>query len=276
VTDVLLEAQALEAGFGANQVLHGIDLTVRRGEIAGIFGLNGAGKSVTMKVVSGLVPAWRGAVHFEGRDITRLAPEARVGLGIGNVPQGRQVFGELTVEENLRVGAYTSRRRDRAGYAGRLAGVYDRLPMVAEKKDALAGSLSGGQRAALAVGRALINDPKLLLVDEPSAGLAPVVVDQLFEVLHAVAATGMTMVLVEQNVAFGLRLADTAHLMQSGRVVFAGPVAELDRDQLARHLGIGAMLQSSVAAALDTRLPTPAKKPTAAKKKTAAKKRRAR
>jgi branched-chain amino acid transport system ATP-binding protein len=253
--DAILEARGSDAGFGANHVRQGVDLTVGRGEVHGIFGLNGAGKSVFLKVLAGLVPAWSGTVHLGGRDVTRLPAEARVGLGMGHVPQGRLVFAELTVEENLRVGAYTSRRTDRAGYAARLARVYEQLPMLADHRDALGGSLSGGQQAALAVGRALINEPEVLLIDEPSAGLAPVIVEQLFTVLRDVAANGMTMVLVEQNVAFGLRLVDTAHLLQSGRVVYEGPVAELDRETLAGHLGIGAMLDAGVAGALAGRRP---------------------
>jgi branched-chain amino acid transport system ATP-binding protein len=274
----ILEARGINAGFGANHVLHDVDLAVGRGEVHGIFGLNGAGKSVLIKVLAGLVPAWSGAVCLGGRDVTSMPAERRVGLGMGHVPQGRLVFGELTVEENLRVGAYTSRKRDRGGYAARLARVYDQLPMLADHRDVLAGSLSGGQQAALAVGRALVNEPSVLLIDEPSAGLAPVIVDQLFTVLRGVADAGMTMVLVEQNVAFGLRLVDTAHLLQSGRVVYEGPVGSLDRDTLAGHLGIGSMLQRSVAGALATKAPArtraprraPAKK--AAPKKVAAKK----
>lgn len=251
----ILEARSIDAGFGANHVLHGVDLEVGRGEVHGIFGLNGAGKSVFLKVLAGLVPAWSGSVLLDGRDVTAMPAEARVGLGMGHVPQGRLVFADLTVEENLRVGAYTSRRKDRNGYPARVARVYDQLPMLAEHRTALGGSLSGGQQAALAVGRALINEPELLLIDEPSAGLAPVVVEQLFTVLRDVAANGMTMVLVEQNVAFGLRLVDTAHLLQSGRVVYEGPVADLDRETLAGHLGIGAMLRGGIAGALDSRQP---------------------
>lgn len=257
MAETILRAVGINAGFGANHVLHGIDLTVGRGELHGIFGLNGAGKSVFLKVLAGLVPAWSGSVELAGRDVTTLAPEARVALGMGHVPQGRLVFADLTVEENLRVGAYTSRRRDRDGYPARLAKVYEQLPMLAEHRDALGGSLSGGQQAALAVGRALVNEPEVLLIDEPSAGLAPVIVEQLFAVLRDVAAAGTTMILVEQNVAFGLRLVDTAHLLQSGRVVYEGQVATLDRETLAGHLGIGAMLQGGVTGALRSRRPTP-------------------
>jgi branched-chain amino acid transport system ATP-binding protein len=260
---VILEARSINAGFGANHVLHDVSLGVGPGELHGIFGLNGAGKSVFLKVLAGLVPAWSGSVLLDGADVTSVAAEARVARGMGHVPQGRHVFPDLTVEENLRVGAYTSRRRDRAGYDGRLARVYDQLPMLNEHRAVLAGSLSGGQQAALAVGRALINEPRVLLIDEPSAGLAPVVVEQLFGVLRDVAAaSGLTMLLVEQNVAFGLRLVDTAHLLQSGRIVYEGPVASLDRARLASLLGIGAMLGDTVGAALAGRAePEPSPEP---------------
>lgn len=238
----VLSVEALTAGFGSSQVLHGVTFSVRKGEIVGIFGLNGAGKSVTLRSVAGLVPAWSGGITFDGTDITRMQAEQRVALGMGHVPQGRQVFPALSVEENLRLGAYTSRRKDRAGYPARLERVLAQFPILAERRRQLAGTLSGGQQASLAVARALINEPKLVLVDEPSAGLAPSVIGELFDVLSAVAESGVTMVLVEQNVTFGLRLAGTVCLMQSGRVLHCGPVAELDQEMLARQLGIGRML----------------------------------
>jgi len=246
----LLEVEDLTAGFGSSQVLHGVSFTVAEGEIAGVFGLNGAGKSVTMKTIAGLVPVWSGRITFAGTDITHLDPEARVALGMGHVPQGRQVFPDLTVDENLRLGAYTSRRRDRAGYAARLDRVLGQFPILASRRTQLAGTMSGGQQASLAVARALINDPRLILVDEPSAGLSPSVVRELLEILEQVAATGVTMVLVEQNLSFGLRLAQRAHLLQSGAVVHSGPVAELDQQRLAEHLGIGRMLGAATGSAL--------------------------
>jgi branched-chain amino acid transport system ATP-binding protein len=241
------------AGFGAVTVLHGIDLVVRPGEIAGIFGLNGAGKSVTMKTIAGVVPARSGAVLFEGRDITRLSPERRVSLGMGHVPQGRQVFPGLTVEENLRLGAYTLRRKDKKRYGPALDGVFDRFPMLRDRRTQLAGTMSGGQQASLSVARALINEPRLILVDEPSAGLSPVAQLELREVLQVVKDSGVTMVLVEQNIAFGLSLVDTANLLQTGMVVHSGPVADLDSDTLTTHLGIGTVLAGATGAALDAR-----------------------
>lgn len=253
MTTPLLQVDDVTAGFGSSQVLHGVSFTVAEGEIAGVFGLNGAGKSVMMKTIAGLVPAWSGRITFGGTDITNLVPEARVALGMSHVPQGRQVFADLTVEENLRLGAYTSRRRDRAGYAARLDRVLSQFPILASRRTQLAGTMSGGQQASLAVGRALINDPRLILVDEPSAGLSPSVVRELLEILQQVAAAGVTMVLVEQNISFGLRLAQRAHLMQSGAVVHSGPVAELDQQRLAEHLGVGRMLGAATGSALASR-----------------------
>ncbi len=260
MTTPLLEVRDITAGFGATTVLHGVSFVVPRGTIAGIFGLNGAGKSVTMKTVGGVVPARSGSVVLDGRDITALSPERRVALGMGHVPQGRQVFPGLTVEENLRLGAYTLRRRARSRYASALDGVFDRFPVLRERRHQPAGTMSGGQQASLSVARALINEPSVILVDEPSAGLSPVAALELHAVLRAVADSGVTMVLVEQNIAFGLSLVDTAHLMQTGVVVHSSPVADLDDATLATHLGIGTVLRAATGSALAARQPAAAPK----------------
>jgi branched-chain amino acid transport system ATP-binding protein len=249
---VLLELRNVRAGFGSQTVLHGVSLQVREGEIAGIFGLNGAGKSVTMKVVAGIVPARRGDVVMDGRNITTVAPEDRVALGMAHVPQGRQVFPGLTVEQNLRLGGYRLRRRDRRRYDEALTRALDRFPILAERRTQLAGSMSGGQQASLAVARALVSDPRIVLVDEPSAGLAPKTVEELFETLREVNRSGVTMLLVEQNVTFGLRLVDTANIMQRGRIVYAGPVASLDQERVAEHLGVGRLLGRGLSAAVQS------------------------
>jgi branched-chain amino acid transport system ATP-binding protein len=259
----LLEAKGLVAGFGSHTVLHGVDLEVPEGGSAGVFGLNGAGKSVTLKVLAGLVEAWEGTVTFRGDDITKLGAEERVEAGIGHVPQGRNVFANLTVEENLRLGAYTSRRRKTAKRSGRYAAmldqIYDRFPVLAERRTQIAGTMSGGQQASLAVGRALVNEPSMIFVDEASAGLAPIVAAELLETLRTVAASGVTMLMVEQNVAFGLQIVDRAHVMQTGRIVYAGGVRTLDRDRLANYLGIGRMLGATTTEALAKRKPAPKK-----------------
>ena len=252
-SEVVLSVEGVTAGFGVTTVLHGVDLVVRRGEVAGVFGLNGAGKSVTMKVLAGIVPARSGVVSFLGRDVTSASPEERVRLGMAHVPQGRQVFAALTVEQNLRLGAYTLRRRDSSRYAAVLDGVFDRFPLLAERRTQVAGTMSGGQQAALAVARSLMSEPQLILVDEPSAGLSPMAVQELFGTLKQVAATGVTMVLVEQNVAFGLQLVDHVNVLQVGRVVHRGPVAGLDQEALAGYLGIGRLLGGGIARSIQGR-----------------------
>jgi branched-chain amino acid transport system ATP-binding protein len=255
MSDVVLRVDGVTAGFGVTTVLHGVDLEVADGEVAGVFGLNGAGKSVTMKVLAGIVPARSGTITFFGRDVTAASPEERVRLGMAHVPQGRQVFAALTVGQNLRLGAYTLRRRDKARYQTVLDGVFDRFPLLAERRTQVAGTMSGGQQAALAVARSLMSEPKLILVDEPSAGLSPMAVQDLFGTLREVARTGVTMVLVEQNVAFGLQLVDAVHVLQVGRVVHRGPVQGLDQDALAGYLGIGRLLGGGVSSSLAQRKP---------------------
>jgi branched-chain amino acid transport system ATP-binding protein len=250
-TDTLLQLRGVRTGFGAQTIIHGVDLDVTEGAVTGIFGLNGAGKSVLLKVVAGIVPAWSGTVRLGDDDVTQLLPEKRVALGMAHVPQGRQVFASLSVEQNLRVGAYTLRRRDKSSYADRLAQVYDTFPRLRERRAQPAGTLSGGEQAMLAVGRALVNDPKIVLIDEPSAGLAPAIVEDLLEVLLQVRALGITMLLVEQNIRFGLRLADRACLLQRGRIVYSGTTESLDRERLATYLGVGRLLAEDLSAGLD-------------------------
>jgi branched-chain amino acid transport system ATP-binding protein len=245
----VLELEGIATGFGGNTVLHGVDLAVHRGTIAGVLGLNGAGKSVTMRVVAGLQPAWEGRVRFNGDDITELDAEDRVELGMGHVTQGRQVFGGLTVEDNLRLGAYTLRRRDPGRYAERLEAMYDRFPRLKDRARQMAGTMSGGEQAMLAVARALMSDPHLLLVDEPSAGLAPAIVGELFDLLRSVNEDGVTILLVEQNIAFALDVVDDVHVLQRGRIVYGGAADDLDRDALTQYLGIGRLLTASVGAA---------------------------
>ncbi|MGH2794969.1 MAG: ABC transporter ATP-binding protein [Actinomycetota bacterium] len=250
---VLLEVEDLAAGFGSQPVLHGVSFRVYQGEVAAILGLNGAGKSVTLKTVGGILSAWSGRVRFDGADVTRITPEERVARGMAHVPQGRQVFPDLTVEQNLRLGAYTLRRRSPGRYASVLDGVMQRFPVLATRRTQAAGTLSGGEQAMLAVGRALMSEPKLVLVDEASAGLAPIAVHALFETLREVNRSGVTILMVEQNVTFTLGIADRAHIMQQGAIVYDGDVSALDQDRVASLLGIGRLLGRSVAKAAEGR-----------------------
>ncbi len=256
---VVLEADDLRAGFGSTTVLHGTSFAVRQGEIAAILGLNGAGKSVTMKVLSGVVPCWKGRVLLNGREVQNLTAEQRVGRGLALMTQGRQVFPDLSVEENLRLGAYLLRRRDRAGYAAALASVYERFPRLAERRRQAAGTMSGGEQAILALARALMSRPKILLIDEPTAGLAPIIVEQFLETLREVNESGLTMLLVEQNVPFALRLAHRAHIMQRGRIVYESETASMDHDAMVRYLGIGRLLTPAVHAGGDAAPPNGSK-----------------
>lgn len=245
-TEPLLVLDSVATGFGGNTVLHGVDLAVPRGGVSGILGLNGAGKSVTMKVVAGLQPAWEGRVIFDGVDVTELGPEDRVEAGMAHITQGRQIFSDLTVEQNLRLGAYTLRKRSPERYDGVLGAMYDRFPRLAERRKQSAGTMSGGEQAMLAVARALMSEPKLLLVDEPSAGLAPTIVETLFDLLRQVNDDGVTILLVEQNIAFALDVVNDVHVLQRGRIVYGGPKQDLDRNQLTQLLGIGRLLTASI------------------------------
>lgn len=242
----LVELSDVSTGFGANTVLHGCSYHVKEGEVAAVLGLNGAGKSVSLKVVAGLLPAWSGTVTFRGQDITKTSVEERVFLGMGHVPQGRQVFPEFTVEQNLRLGAYALRRRDRARYQAVLDGIYDRFPVLAERRNQLAGTMSGGQQAMVAVARGLMSEPTLLVIDEPSAGLSPVAVQDLFETLQEVHRSGVSLLLVEQNVTFSLKVADRVHIMQRGQIVYEGEVGRLDTSRVAEYLGVGRLLSKTV------------------------------
>jgi branched-chain amino acid transport system ATP-binding protein len=246
MTEVVLQAREVVAGFGANTVLHGVDLTVERGSCVGIFGLNGAGKSVTMKTLAGLVPVRSGTIEICGEDVTALPPEARVPRGVAYLPQARQLFPRLTVEQNLRLGGYVMRRRDKARYASIVNDVYDRFPRLAERRAQLAGSMSGGEQAMLAIGRALVGAPQILLIDEPSAGLAPAVMDDVLAMLLQLRAEGLTIVLVEQNIGFGFRLVERAAIMQRGLVVYEGEVGHLDTARVAELLGVGRLLSKQL------------------------------
>jgi branched-chain amino acid transport system ATP-binding protein len=245
VSGPLLEVTGLVAGFGPTTVLHGVDLHVDTDEVVCVLGLNGAGKSVTLKVIGGLVPTWKGKVVFAGEDITSLPVEQRVARGMAFVPQGRQLFPELTVAENLRLGGYLPRRKNRAASNEILDELLQRFPRLQERRDQLAGTLSGGEQAMLAVGRALMARPTLLLVDEPSAGLAPIIAAQVVDMLGQVARDGVAVFLVEQNVPLALRVSHRAHVMQRGTVVYQSDVRSLDHDRLAAELGIGQLLRPS-------------------------------
>jgi branched-chain amino acid transport system ATP-binding protein len=220
----ILELAGVVAGYQRSQVLHGVDLDVAAGGVTALLGANGAGKTTTLRAISGMV--WRrGTIRFDGRDISRLRPDQVARLGIAHVPQGRGTLGRLSTAENLMVGAL--RRRDRSGIRADLQSCYDLFPGLANRRDATAASLSGGEQQMLAIGRAIMSKPRLLLLDEPSLGLAPRVVVDLFRVLGDLHEHGLTMLLVEQSVGAALAIADTAVVLETGRVTLRGSAAEL-------------------------------------------------
>jgi ABC-type branched-subunit amino acid transport system ATPase component len=243
-----LDVSGVDFSYGQVQVLFGIDLVVPAGEAVALLGTNGAGKSTLLKAVCGLVRPSAGTVRCFGEDITSASTDRRVAAGLVQVPGGRATFPSLTVEENLRAGAWTFRRR-RQLVRERLDRVLDLFPELGDRLDAAAGTLSGGQQQMLALGRALMLDPRVLLIDELSLGLAPIVVERLLETVRNLNAAGTTVVLVEQSVNIALSLATTAYFLERGTVRFGGPAAELaDRDDLVRSVfldGAGAALATT-------------------------------
>ncbi|AVT82922.1 ABC transporter ATP-binding protein [Rhodopseudomonas sp. P1] len=233
----MLEVKDLHSGYGRIDVLKGIGIEVRAGEVVALIGSNGAGKTTLLRALSGVQPVSGGEIRFLGQRIDKLAPHKRVGLGITQSPEGRQIFGPLSVADNLRLGAYL--RKDDGIEADRER-VYAMFPILKDKRDQQASGLSGGQQQMLAIGRALMGQPKLLLLDEPSLGLSPILVDQILDAVVAMRNSGITILLVEQNAAAALEIADRGYVIETGRIVHAGPAAELltDPKVKAAYLGI--------------------------------------
>src|SRR5713101_2852348 len=233
----LLEVEGLEAQYGWTKVLHGIRFAVEDGGITTILGANGAGKTTTLRAVCGMVRT-AGEICFDAKQIAGRPTEDIVRLGIAHVPEGRGTFMQLTVEENLRLGAYA--RRGRGTLAGDLRRVFEYFPVLGERRGQIAGSLSGGEQQMLAVARALMLRPRLLLLDEPSLGLAPLVVREIFRIVRAInREQGVSVLLVEQNASMALRLADHAYLLETGRVVMSGPSTEVGKDDSVRRAYLG-------------------------------------
>jgi branched-chain amino acid transport system ATP-binding protein len=234
----VLKLDGVIAAYDDLTCLHGVSLEVRRGEIVTLIGANGAGKSTTLKTVSGLLTPRAGTIEFDGRPITGRSPDAIVALGLVQVPEGRRVFPDLSVEENLRVGAYLVDKRGRVREM--LAEVYRRFPRLAERRRQLAGTLSGGEQQMLAFGRAMMGQPKLLMLDEPSLGLAPLMVDEVMRSIRVFRDSGVTVFLVEQNANLALRLADRAYVMETGKITMTGSGAQLLADERVRASYLGA------------------------------------
>ena len=232
----MLEVEGLASRYGRVPALKGIDFTVSRGELVALVGANGAGKTTLLRALSGVQPVSAGRICFEGIDITSASPERRVRLGIVQVPEGRQVFGPLSVEDNLRLGAYVRRG---AGTAADLERVYAMYPALAERRRQPAGTLSGGQQQMLALGRALMAQPRLLLLDEPSMGLAPRLVEEIFAHIVALKRADASIFLVDQNARAALRIADRGYVLETGRIALSGSGAELigNEEVKAAYLG---------------------------------------
>jgi len=233
----VLEVANLRSAYGRIEVLHGVSLVVRPGEVVALIGSNGAGKTTLLRALSGVQPIIAGEIHFCGERIDRLPPHRRVERGITQSPEGRQIFGPLTVEDNLRLGAYMRRDKDIARDRDR---VFEMFPVLAEKRRHLAGGLSGGQQQMLAIGRALMGKPKLLLLDEPSLGLSPTLVDLILAAIVALRLDGVTVLLVEQNAAAALEIADRGYVLETGQMALEGPAAALLSDPKVKAAYLGA------------------------------------
>lgn len=221
----LLKADALQVRYGAVRAVSGIDFAVREGEIVTFLGANGAGKSSTLNSIAGLIPAYQGTIEFDRHDITNLPPERLTAFGIALAPEGRRVFPALTVADNLLMGAYSV--RDKLKVKEAYARVYSLFPILNQRSNQIAGTLSGGQQQMLALGRALMSNPRLLLLDEPSLGLAPKIITRIFELIVLLRDQGVTIALVEQNVTGSLEIADRGYLLAGGRIVGEGTAREL-------------------------------------------------
>jgi branched-chain amino acid transport system ATP-binding protein len=233
----MLSLAAVSAGYGSFRALFDVSIEVAAGEAVGVIGPNGAGKTTMMRVISGVVPLVAGEMTFDGRQLNGLAAHRIVERGIAHVPENRRLFPRLTVEDNLRIGAFIPQARARI--AERMAWVYDLFPRLKERREQLAGTLSGGEQQMCAIGRALMSGPKLILMDEPSAGLAPIVVQQVFELVRRIRAEGLTVLIVEQNVQQVLDIVDRAYLLEVGRIRLAGSSAELRDNDLIRRSYMG-------------------------------------
>ena len=221
----LLEVNNLEVYYGVICALKGISFHVNEGEIVSLIGANGAGKTTMMQSVVGLIPKKNGSVIFDGHDITKTPCHQIVGLGMTQVPEGRRIFQELTVYENLMMGAYTM--KDQQEFKKELEKIYDLFPRLAERRKQIAGTLSGGEQQMLAMSRALMSKPKLLMLDEPSMGLAPILVDQIFSIIKDLHAAGTTILLVEQNASKALEISDRAYVLETGKITLSGSGSEL-------------------------------------------------
>lgn len=234
--ELVMEVSGLTSHYGRIQALHGIDIQVREGQLVALVGANGAGKTTLLRTISGVQPATGGTICFAGRDITRMRADLRVRQGICQVPEGRRVFGPLSIEDNIRLGAYTRPKRE---VDDSLERMFELFPILKEKRALPAGTLSGGQQQMLAMARALMGKPRLLLLDEPSMGLAPLLVHEIFRVVKELKSQGITIVLVEQNANAALAIADVGYVLETGSVLLSGPGPELLQNEQVKKAYLG-------------------------------------
>ena len=233
----MLEIKDIEVYYGMIQAIKGISFEVNEGEVIALIGANGAGKTTILHTITGLLSPKKGSVIFEGKDITKIPAHKIVSLGMAHVPEGRRVFAELSVYENLKMGAYT--RKDKGEIAQTLEMVYKRFPRLQERKNQLAGTLSGGEQQMLAMGRALMSHPKIIVMDDPSMGLSPILVNEIFDIIQEVSAGGTTVLLVEQNAKKALSIADRAYVLETGTIVLEGEAGKLMDDDSIKKAYLG-------------------------------------
>lgn len=227
----MMEVKDLQVYYGVIQALKGISFEVNQGEIIALIGANGAGKTTTLHTITGLIPSKEGRITYEGKEITKVPGYKLVPMGIAHVPEGRRVFAHLTVLQNLKMGAYT--RNDKKEMDDTLSMIYERFPRLEERKEQMAGTLSGGEQQMLAMGRALMSHPKLIVMDEPSMGLSPIYVNEIFDIIQKINKDGVTVLLVEQNAKKALSIADRAYVLETGKIVLSGDAKELmNNDQV--------------------------------------------
>ena len=233
----MLEVRDLQVYYGMIHAIKGISFDVNQGEVIALIGANGAGKTTTLHTITGLLAPKSGSVFFEGKDITKVPAHKIVSMGMAHVPEGRRVFAELSVYENLKMGAYT--RKDKKEIEESLANVYKRFPRLEERKNQMAGTLSGGEQQMLAMGRALMSKPKIILMDEPSMGLSPIFVNEIFDIIRAVSESGTTVLLVEQNAKKALSISDRAYVLETGTITMSGKAKDLLEDEAVKKAYLG-------------------------------------
>lgn len=233
----LLEIKDLEVNYGVIKAIKGVSFDVNEGEIIALIGANGAGKTTILHTITGLIQAKKSSIVFDGKELTKTPPHKIVSMGMAHVPEGRRIFQQLSVLENLKLGAYT--RKDKSEIASTLKMVYERFPRLEERKNQVAGTLSGGEQQMLAMGRALMSHPKLLMMDEPSMGLSPLLVDQVFEIIKDINNDGTTILLVEQNAGKSLAISDRAYVLETGKIVLSGTGEELMKSEDVKKAYLG-------------------------------------